>query len=100
MELFAIPRENWLLRPKLSGMPQEGCLKCLVIWRVLKVHERNKPKGNESRRSTKEDELRLCDIFVVAREDDREVTEGREDVREVNMEEEQRGSYLDVEGIK
>ncbi|GKA00110.1 hypothetical protein Tco_0672660 [Tanacetum coccineum] len=38
----------------------------------------------------------------VAREDDRRVTEGREDVREVsnNVEEEQRESYLDVEGIK
>ncbi|GJY31978.1 hypothetical protein Tco_0415473, partial [Tanacetum coccineum] len=33
----------------------------------------------------------------VAREDDRGVTEGREDVREVFQ---QRGSYLDVEGIK
>ncbi|GJY23831.1 hypothetical protein Tco_0397489 [Tanacetum coccineum] len=39
----------------------------------------------------------------VAREDDRGVTEGREDVREVFQqrgEASQRGSYLDVEGIK
>ncbi|GJZ53275.1 hypothetical protein Tco_0608160 [Tanacetum coccineum] len=37
-----------------------------------------------------------------ARKDDRGVSEGREDVREVsnNVEVEQRGSYLDVEGIK
>ncbi|GJR65440.1 hypothetical protein Tco_0011505 [Tanacetum coccineum] len=75
-------------------------------------------EDTRSRRSTKEDELRLCDIFVVsckervgsngnllweasvllgrkkggvrvAREDDRGVTEGREDVREVFQ---QRGS--------
>ncbi|GJW23543.1 hypothetical protein Tco_0034165 [Tanacetum coccineum] len=38
----------------------------------------------------------------VAREDDRRVSEGRKDVREVfhNVEAEQRRSYLDVEGIK
>ncbi|GJS59961.1 hypothetical protein Tco_0654745 [Tanacetum coccineum] len=47
-------------------------------------------EDTRSRRSTKEEELRLCDIFVVfARKDDHGVIEGREDVRDIFQ---QRGS--------
>ncbi|GJY74238.1 hypothetical protein Tco_0478669 [Tanacetum coccineum] len=63
---------------------------------VIRSWRKQTKEDTRSRRSTKEDELRLCDILVelqggvrVAREDDRGVTEGREDVRKVFQ---QRGS--------
>ncbi|GKB94989.1 hypothetical protein Tco_0981126 [Tanacetum coccineum] len=81
-----------VLRHKAEWYATKKVLKCLEIWRVLKVRGDNELK-EDTRKARGVNDCKSCKVridsngtcvgSVFAREDDRGVTEGREDVREV-----------------